>query len=268
MCVPRGRLGVHEPGDALLLSWYAGGCYGLQGQGAVRRSDGVAGVVAGEDQQGCDERHAFHGGLLLREVAAGQPVARLIPYGAGTRENGSPGAAGGLLPVRSAGESAAAAPILERRGDVAGSLPHIRRSSMDATAGDVTILLREWGAGSRDALDRLVPIVYDELRCLARARLRNEQARPLKTTELVHEAWLRLADLRSARFHDRAHFLAMAARMMRRLLVEHARARHALKRGGGAIAVTLDDVLAEEPIMDDAEAERIAALDAALVRLE
>jgi len=139
---------------------------------------------------------------------------------------------------------------------------------MDATAGDVTILLREWGAGSRDALDRLVPIVYDELRCLARARLRNEQARPLKTTELVHEAWLRLADLRSARFHDRAHFLAMAARMMRRLLVEHARARHALKRGGGAIAVTLDDVLAEEPIMDDAEAERIAALDAALVRLE
>lgn len=139
---------------------------------------------------------------------------------------------------------------------------------MDATAGDVTILLREWGAGSRDALDRLVPIVYDELRCLARARLRNEQARPLKTTELVHEAWLRLADLRSACFHDRAHFLAMAARMMRRLLVEHARARHALKRGGGAIAVTLDDVLAEEPIMDDAEAERIAALDAALVRLE
>ncbi len=139
---------------------------------------------------------------------------------------------------------------------------------MDTTAGDVTILLREWGAGSRDALDRLVPIVYDHLRSAAHARLRNEQARSLITTELVHEAWLRLADLHTARFRDRAHFLAMAARVMRRLLVEHARARRALKRGAGAILVTLDDALLEVPLVSDDEAELVSALDAAFAQLE
>ncbi len=130
---------------------------------------------------------------------------------------------------------------------------------------DVTLLLRRWSAGDQEALNRLVPLMYAELRRLAHRRLQREQAnRSLNTTGLVHDAYLKLIDVRHARFRDRAHFLAMASRVMRRLLVDQARARRSAKRGGGAVAVELDDALwVSEP-----QAAALTELDAALQRLE
>jgi RNA polymerase sigma factor (TIGR02999 family) len=139
---------------------------------------------------------------------------------------------------------------------------------MHHSAGDVTVLLREWGDGNREALDRLVPLLYAQLRELAHRRLRGEDALPsLNTTALVHEAYLRLVDVRSARFRDRAHFMAMAARVMRRLLVDHARARRAAKRGSAAPVVELTDDLAETLALTAEQAAAIEDLDDALVRL-
>ena len=137
---------------------------------------------------------------------------------------------------------------------------------MDPGAGEVTVLLREWGDGSREALDRLVPLLYDQLHSLAHYRLRGEVTPPtLNTTALVHEAYLRLVDVHTARFRDRAHFLAMAARVMRRLLVDHARARRAARRGGGAVPVDLE--VGDELLVSASQAEWIAELDEALERL-
>ena len=97
---------------------------------------------------------------------------------------------------------------------------------------DVTRLLRQWSEGDHEALNRLVPLMYEELRGLARQRLRRDEwHHTLDTTGLVHDAYLKLVDIRLARFQDRAHFLAMASRVMRRLLVDQARARRAVKRG-------------------------------------
>lgn len=136
---------------------------------------------------------------------------------------------------------------------------------MQAAPSEVTRLLQEWGDGDQRALDGLVPLVYEHLRHLARLRLRHEDASPtLNTTALVHEAYLRLVDVQQARFRDRAHFLAMAARVMRRVLVDRARVRRAAKRGGGAATVELSDELwVSEP-----QAEVITGLDEALQRLE
>lgn len=132
-------------------------------------------------------------------------------------------------------------------------------------AGDVTVLLRAWGDGDREAFDRLVPLLYAHLHDLAHRRLRGEfGARSVNTTALVHEAYLRMVDVQSARFRDRAHFLAMASRTMRRLLVDHARARNAAKRGGGAVPMDLD----EDVLVSDEQADTISELDAALERLE
>ena len=104
----------------------------------------------------------------------------------------------------------------------------------------VTGLLRAWGAGDAAAPDALVPLVYEELRRQARRALRREgTGHTLQPTALVHEAWLRLADQHDARWESRSQFLAVAAQMMRRVLVDHARTRRALKRGGGGAAVTL-----------------------------
>ncbi|HSJ06559.1 MAG TPA: sigma-70 family RNA polymerase sigma factor [Longimicrobiales bacterium] len=129
---------------------------------------------------------------------------------------------------------------------------------------DVTRLLQQWSDGDREALDRLVPLMYDRLRRIAHDRLADEESSPvLDTTTLVHEAYLKLVDLREARFRDRAHFLAMASRIMRRLLVDYARERRAVKRGGGVPLVELHEA-------QDAAAPRVEAimeLDAALVRL-
>lgn len=132
-------------------------------------------------------------------------------------------------------------------------------------AGDVTVLLRAWSDGDRDALDRLVPLVYAHLRELAHRHLVGEPGFvSVNTTALVHEAYIRLVGIHSARFRDRAHFLAMASRVMRRLLVDHARARMALKRGAGAIAIDLR----EDLVAADAQTAAVTELDTALERLE
>src|SRR5687767_7077104 len=130
---------------------------------------------------------------------------------------------------------------------------------------DVTGLLRQWERGDHDALNRLVPLVYAELREIARRRLGGERAaRSISPTVLVHDAYLKLMDVRQARFQDRAHFLAMASRVMRRLLIDRARARRAARRGGGQVAIELE----EDFVISDPQVDAIAELDEALQRLE
>ena len=132
----------------------------------------------------------------------------------------------------------------------------------DDTPKTVTRLLLEWREGDARALEELVPLVYDELRRLARLQMRDQAAgHTLQPTALVHEAYGRLVGLRLD-WQDRAHFLSMAARTMRRVLVDHARAKHAAKRGAGAVQVTLHDFHAkDEPSFD------LLAIDEALESL-
>jgi RNA polymerase sigma factor (TIGR02999 family) len=128
----------------------------------------------------------------------------------------------------------------------------------------VTGLLIQWGRGDEGALERLIPLVHDELHTLARRCMTDERAgHSLQATALVNEAYLRLVDANDVAWQDRAHFLAVAARVMRRILVDHARTRHALKRGGGAARVTFDEalVVTNEPRAD------FVALDDALEAL-
>jgi RNA polymerase sigma-70 factor (ECF subfamily) len=129
----------------------------------------------------------------------------------------------------------------------------------------VTELLRAWGAGDAKASEELVPLVYAELRRQARRALRREGERnTLQATALVHEAWLRLDAQHGARWESRTQFLAVAAQMMRRVLVDHARTRRALKRGGGETQVTLGDAMNAVATPDAVD---ILALDDALARL-
>ena len=133
-----------------------------------------------------------------------------------------------------------------------------------AAPGAVTELLRAWSDGDEGALERLVPLVEAELRRLARGYMgRERRGHTLQVTALVNEAFLRLTDARRLRWQDRAHFLGISARLMRRVLVDHARARGYQKRGGGAQQVTLDEALlvSPEPAVD------LVALDRALVAL-
>ncbi len=134
--------------------------------------------------------------------------------------------------------------------------------------GDVTALLMAWGEGDRAAFDDLVPLVYEELRRLARAKMRGERGgHSLQTTALVNEAYLRLVDYRRVQARDRVHFLGIAAQAMRRILIDRARSRRAEKRDGGQ-AVALDESLpqlATEPAL--ARAGELVALDEALARL-
>jgi RNA polymerase sigma factor (TIGR02999 family) len=126
---------------------------------------------------------------------------------------------------------------------------------------DLTALLIAWRGGDQSALDRLTPLVYEDLRRLARRHLRRERTgHTIQPTTLVHEAFLRLKDIRRVDWKDRAHFFAMAARVMRRVLVDQARARQARKRAGGAIRVTFDD---NQLIAGDVD-ERLIALNDAL----
>jgi RNA polymerase sigma factor (TIGR02999 family) len=122
-------------------------------------------------------------------------------------------------------------------------------------------LLKAWGSGDREALDRLAPVVYDELRRLARRYMRNQRSGiTLQTTALVNEVYLRLVDVSNVDWQHRAQFFAISAQMMRRILVDAARARGSGKRGGGAEKVNIDDVAVVSPQPEDA----IVALDAAL----
>jgi RNA polymerase sigma factor (TIGR02999 family) len=112
----------------------------------------------------------------------------------------------------------------------------------------VTVLLLEWRQGERAALERLVPLVYAELRRIAHRYMNRERiGHTLQTTDLVNEAYLRLIDASQVRWHDRAHFFAISAQLMRRILVDFARSRRYLKRGGGAQKVSFDEALAVSP---------------------
>jgi|SRR5579859_2456241 len=133
-----------------------------------------------------------------------------------------------------------------------------------ATPKCVTQLLVDWSQGDQQALDKLMPLVYDELRRLARSHMRYERpGHTLQTTGLVHEAYLRLVD-QKVNWQSRAHFFGIAAQMMRRVLVDHANTLQRVKRGGGTIKLSLDEheVVASVPEMD------VVALDEALGRLE
>jgi len=131
--------------------------------------------------------------------------------------------------------------------------------------GRVTELLRAWSDGDDAALEELVPLMAAELRRLARGYMgRERRGHTLQTTALVNEAFVRLIDARQMRWQDRAHFLGISARLMRRVLVDYARRRGFQKRGGGAQRVTLDDAL----VMTPDPAFNVVALDRALEALE
>ena len=129
---------------------------------------------------------------------------------------------------------------------------------------EVTRLLLAWSAGDQAALDRLMPLVYDELRRLARSYMRQERAgQTLQTTALIHEAYLRLIDAKEVQLENRTHFFAVAARLMRQILVDFARTHGSQKRGGGAQQVSLDEAL----VIGQPRDEDLLALDEALSAL-
>ncbi|HWP54672.1 MAG TPA: sigma-70 family RNA polymerase sigma factor [Pyrinomonadaceae bacterium] len=135
---------------------------------------------------------------------------------------------------------------------------------MESEAPTITQLLVEWSHGNQQALDRLTPLVYDELRQMARTYLRRERPdHTLQPTALVHEAYLRLIDQHSVSWQNRAHFFGIASQMMRRILVNHALARAAEKRGSGE-RITLDEAI---DLSKKGEVDLIA-LDEALQELE
>ena len=135
---------------------------------------------------------------------------------------------------------------------------------MEAPRAEVTQLLQQWSLGQQDALDRLLPTIYDELRRLAAAYLRRERRdHTLQATALVHEAFLKLVDQREVHWQNRAHFFGIAAQMMRRILIDHARAHGATKRGSGVPPLSLEEALVVVP----AATVDLLALDEALTRL-
>ncbi len=133
---------------------------------------------------------------------------------------------------------------------------------------EITGLLLAWGNGDQEAFDQLMPLVYEELRRLARRHMgRQGQGHTLQTTALVNEAYLKLIDASRVQWQNRAHFFAVSAQMMRRILVDFARARRNLKRGGGAHRITLEESLVFSPerstdlIALDLALEELAALN-------
>lgn len=129
---------------------------------------------------------------------------------------------------------------------------------------EVSQLLVEWGQGDQEALSRLMPLVYNELRRLASRKLRGERPdHTLHTTALAHEAYLALVDQRRANWQNRAQFFAIAAQLMRRILVDYARSQRAAKRGGDYLKLSLDEVVA----LSDEKSADLLALDEALDRL-
>jgi RNA polymerase sigma factor (TIGR02999 family) len=133
-------------------------------------------------------------------------------------------------------------------------------------SGEFTRVLRLASNGNGEAVDRLFVALYDELRAMARNKFKNERPdQTLQATALVHEAYVRLVDQRGAQWKNKAHFFAVAARVMRQILVDHARRRHAKKRLGGKRRVALEEALTVS--MNDSSAD-LVALDAALTRLQ
>lgn len=129
---------------------------------------------------------------------------------------------------------------------------------------EVTQMLRDWSGGDTSAAERLMPFVYDELRRLAQSFLARERdEHTLQSTALVHEAYLRLVDQTRVNWRNRAHFYSVAASMMRRILIDHARAHATVKRGGAAIKLSLDDL--QLPLEE--RAAGLIALDECLQRL-
>jgi RNA polymerase sigma factor (TIGR02999 family) len=129
---------------------------------------------------------------------------------------------------------------------------------------NITHLLNEWNAGDPQALDRLTPLVYEELRHQAARYLRRERpGHTLQTTALIHEAYLRLVDAKDVHWESRTHFFAIAANLMRRILVDHARRRDADKRGGSQVQVQLNEALA----VADATNVDLLAINEALDKL-
>ena len=136
----------------------------------------------------------------------------------------------------------------------------VRSGRAETAEGEISTLLRAWSGGDQGALDRLTPIVYDELRRLARRYMRRERpGHSLQTAALVNEAYLRLVDYQRMQWQGRAHFFAVSSQLMRRILVEHAR-RHNLKRGGGLQHVSLD----EAAVVGGDRATDLVALDDAM----
>jgi RNA polymerase sigma factor (TIGR02999 family) len=134
-----------------------------------------------------------------------------------------------------------------------------------AESREITALLGAWAGGDAAALERLAPMVYDELRRMARGYMRGEaNGNTLQPTALVNEAYLRLAGVENLKWQDRAHFFAISANIMRRILVDLARARHAGKRGGGAVKLNLNESIDGMPERGAA----LIALDEALEALE
>jgi RNA polymerase sigma-70 factor, ECF subfamily len=135
---------------------------------------------------------------------------------------------------------------------------------MTPEPADITELLLAWGRGDRAALEDLMPVVYDELRRLAHRHLRREhEGHTLETTSLVHEAYLRLVNQARTEVATRAHFFAIASREMRRILVDHYRAHHYAKRGGGAAHVDIEQTC----LVTAEKAREVIALDDALTGL-
>jgi RNA polymerase sigma factor (TIGR02999 family) len=135
---------------------------------------------------------------------------------------------------------------------------------MRQTPENVTQLLIDWGKGDKEALDELMPLVYEELRRQAARYLRHERVgHTLQTTALIHEAYVRLVDQRNVHWQNRAHFFGIAAQMMRRILVDHARTKKRAKRGGSDIRISFTEAALKTPAQD----LDIVALDEALERL-
>jgi RNA polymerase sigma-70 factor, ECF subfamily len=136
---------------------------------------------------------------------------------------------------------------------------------MDSASKDITLLLNKLSAGDQHAAEELAPLIYEQLRLIAARRLRNERPdHTLQATALVHEAYVKLAGQRGARWQNRAQFFAVASQAMRRILVDYARTRRRTKRGGNQVRVTFDDVSIASPQIS----EEILAVDESLTRLE
>ena len=142
------------------------------------------------------------------------------------------------------------------------------RPMMTVNADDLTGLLIEWGQGNKGALDRLTPLVYDEIRRIAHRYVQRErEGQTLQTTALVNEAYLRLAGSANIAWQNRAHFYAVTAQVMRRILIDHARRRQYVKHGGETERVPLEAAISEVGLMSQPRAAELLALDEALDEL-